>query len=73
MAGETKEQVFEKIAEQTTIVGGLKVYNDDLRSKLAAALAAGQLVSQADLERVFADVSANNQTVAEAMIENVTV
>ena len=69
----TKDEVLQKISEQTTIVGGLKVYNDDLRQKLRDALAAGGLVSQADLDKVFADVSANNQAVADAMVENVPV
>lgn len=69
----TKQEVFDKIAEQTTIVAGLDVYADDLRARLAAALAAGALVTQDDLDKIFVDVAANNQAVAAAMVDNVPV
>ena len=69
----TTQEVIDKITEQTTIVGGLKVYNDDLRKKLADALAAGGLTTQAQLDGIFASVASNNQAVADAMVENVPV
>jgi len=68
----TAQDVLDKISEQTTIVGGLKVYNDDLRQKLRDAIAANNgVITQAQLDKVFADVSANNQAVADAMVDNV--
>ncbi len=68
----TAQEVLDKISEQTTIVGGLKVYNDDLRQKLRDAIAANNgVITQAQLDKVFADVSANNQAVADAMVDNV--
>jgi methanogenic corrinoid protein MtbC1 len=69
----TAQDVLDAISAQKTIVGGLKVYVDDLRQKLRDALAAGQLVTQAQLDQIFADVSADNQAVADAMVDNVPV
>jgi len=68
----TAQEVLDKISEQTTIVGGLKVYNDDLRQRLRDAIAAnGGVITQAQLDQVFSELSANNQAVADAMVDNV--
>jgi len=68
----TAQDVLDEIAAQKTIVGGLDVYNDDLRQRLKDALAAGQLVTAEQLDQIFADVKANNQAIADAMVENTT-
>jgi hypothetical protein len=68
----TGQDVLDAIEAQKTIVGGLKIFVDDLRQKLADALAANNgVLTQAQVDQVFADATANNQAIAEAMAENV--
>jgi hypothetical protein len=68
----TGQDVLDAIEAQKTIVGGLKIFVDDLRQKLADALAANNgVLTQAQVDQVFADVTADNQAIADAMAENV--
>lgn len=68
----TAQEVLDKISEQTTIVGGLKVYNADLHQRLRDAIAANNgVINQAQLDQVFVDLSTHNQEIAEAMVDNV--
>jgi hypothetical protein len=67
----TPQDLLDKVAAQKTVVASLKVFIDDLLAKLAAAIAAGGgVMTQAQLDAVVADVTADNQAIADAMVAN---
>ena|SRR6185503_16071021 len=68
----TPQDLVDEVAKQTTTVASLKAYTSGLRQKLADAIAAGGgVMDQATLDKVFADISANDAALADAMVENV--
>lgn len=72
MADVIGQQVIDAIAAQTTVIGSLKVYNDGLRKALVDA-AANHPLTVAEIQQIFLDVNANNQGIADAMVDNVPV
>ena|SRR5436190_730740 len=66
----TLSEVVDKVAEETTLVAGLKVFVQGLKDQIAAlpSLTAEQ---QAQIDGVFTHVSANSASIAEAMAANI--
>lgn len=71
MADATGQNIIDEVAKQTTLVASLQVYNMTLRQRLADAMAANNgVLTQDQLNKVFTDLQADNQGIADAMVEN---
>lgn len=71
MAQPTGQEFIDEMARQTSLVASLQVYNMTLRQRLADAMAAnGGTLTQDQLNKVFTDLQANDQGIADAMVEN---
>jgi hypothetical protein len=67
----TGQDLVDAIKNQRTVVAGLKTYTAGLRQKiLDLSAASGGSLTQAQLEQAFADISDNDQAIADAMVEN---
>jgi hypothetical protein len=68
----TAQDLIDEVAKQTTTVASLKTYTAGLRKALADAIAAnGGVINQAQLDAVMANMTKNDQDMADAMVENV--
>lgn len=65
----TMEEVVAKVEEETTQVGGLKVFIQGLKDQIAA-LPTMTPALQAQIDQVFTTVSANSKAIADAMMAN---
>ncbi len=66
----TLEDVVAKVAQETTDIGSLKVFMQGLKDQIAAIPGVTPAM-QAQIDAVFAAVSANDKAVVDAMAANV--
>jgi hypothetical protein len=69
----TLDQILDKVTQETTDIGSLKVFIAGLKQQIADALAGVTLppAVQAKVDAVFAGVAANDQAVVDAMAASV--
>ena len=65
----TMAELVTKIAEETTLVAGLKTFVQGLRDQIAA-LPNITPAMQAEIDSAFASVAANSAAIANAMVAN---
>lgn len=65
----TMEEVIAKVEEETTQVGGFKVFIQELRDQIKA-LPTVTPAMQAQIDQVFTMVSSNSKALADAMMVN---
>lgn len=63
------QPLIDKVNEQKTVVEGVKTFVTQLKEQLNAELA-NDADAQAKVNQVFADMEANNQSLADAMVAN---